>query len=427
MIERSTTDSRDCGELSLPEKASLQIAIIGTPDHEGRMCGRAFEILGRTPVYIEPARPVIPTDPSPDVVVISREWSIDIRHAAMLARRQDIPVVYVMDGVIEWAYFWENWGFVKPEGTVLQPLIADELCVIGQHPARILAAQGLADRIHIVGLPRLDGLNRQRMIDPDGPLRIVIATAKTFGHNTAHKVYVRAALRDLKEWFNRHPEVAPVWRISRELAAELAVEPSLHGEMVDVLRNASGVISFTSTVLLEAMLLGIPTAQIDYRPVPQYFETAWEVRCAEHLDGVIQELFFPPPEKLALQEACLHDELQVGDASARLAALLRETAAGRRDSVSSAQPAISRTTGQLDFRQIHSHLSAFAVSPASRLQYELDATYRLWERDRQQMHDLHRDIGQVAQEPWIRILQKLDWLPGFRRTARALKRLKRHE
>ena len=413
----------------MTDTRNIQIAIIGTPEHEGRMCGRAFEILGVAPIYLDPSQPLIPTAPPPNVVLISREWSVDLRHAAIAARRQGIPVIYIMDGVIEWAYFWQNSGFVKPEGTVLQPLIASDLCVIGQHPARILAALGLADKIHVVGLPRLDGLRRQRIIDQEQPPRIVVATAKTFGHNTAHKVYVRAALRDLKNWFDGHPELNAVWRITKELAAELSVTPSTTGALTDALQSANGVISFTSTVLLEAMLLGIPTAQIDYRAVPQYVETAWEIRCAEHLDGVIQELLFPPPERLALQDAHLRDELASGDASARLAAVLRDAAGGTHDAAQS-QSQTALMTGQLDFRQIHSHLSAFSVSPAARLQYELDATYKLWERDRHQIRiaqtkvsDLRRAIDLIAQEPCIRLLQKLDWLPGFRRTARVLKHL----
>ncbi len=362
----------------------LQIGVLGTREHEGQMCGRAFEILGVEPFFIDPSRPQLPTASAPDVVLLSREWSVDVRHAAIEARRHGIPVVYIMDGIIEWAYLWQNWGFVKPEGTVLQPLIASDLCVIGQHPARILAGLGLADKIHVVGLPRLDGIKRQRVIDQDQPRRIVVATAKTFGHNTAHKVYVRAALRDLKDWFNSHPELTPVWRINEELAAELAVVPSMGGAMVEMLQSASGVVSFTSTVLLEAMLIGIPTAQIDYRTVPQYVQTAWEIRCAEQIDGVIQELLFAPPERLALQEANLRDELELGDASARLAAVIRN-AADKNALEAAAEARHGPVVGRIDFRQIHTHLSAFAVSPMARLQYELDATYQLWERERERV------------------------------------------
>jgi len=420
---------RDSGAWSLADSKEIRIAVLGTPEHEGRMCGRAFKILGVDPIYIHPSHPVLRKNPAPAVILLSREWSVDVRHAAIEARRHGIPVVYIMDGIIEWAYLWQNWGFVKPEGTVLQPLIASDLCVIGQHPARILAGLGLADKIHIVGLPRLDGIKRQRVIDQDQPRRIVVATAKTFGHNTAHKVYVRAALRDLKDWFNSHPELTPVWRINEELAAELAVVPSMGGAMVEMLQSASGVVSFTSTVLLEAMLIGIPTAQIDYRTVPQYVQTAWEIRCAEQIDGVIQELLFAPPERLALQEANLRDELELGDASARLAAVIRN-AVDKNALEAAAEARHGPVVGRIDFRQIHTHLSAFAVSPMARLQYELDATYQLWERERERVQhaenklaSLRGEISIMFEDRWIKLLRMLAGFPGFRKTGRILSRL----
>jgi hypothetical protein len=384
------------------------------------MCGRAFEILGVSPTYIDPGRPEIPSNPTPKVVLLSREWNADLRYAAIEARRGGIPVIYIMDGVIEWAHMWENWSYIKPEGTLLQPMIASHLCVIGRHPARILAALGLAERIHIVGMPRLDGLKRRRVIDRDLPRQIVIATAQTFGHNTAHKVYVRAALRDLKNWFDRHPELTPVWRTTEELAAELGVVAATGGTMVDVLETASGVISFASTVLLEAMRTGVPTAQIDYRAVPQYVQTAWEIRNPEQIDSVVQELLYPPAEKLAYQEICLNDELESGDASERLAEAIRSSVE-RRHVGETESPA--PVQGLVDFRQVNSHLSAFSVAPLSRLQYELDATYKLWERDRQQLRANTQQIAELRIAPVARAIVSLGWLPGLRRMARLIRSL----
>lgn len=384
------------------------------------MCGRAFEILDATPTYLDPSNPMPPLNSVADAVLLSREWSIDIRHAAITARRQSIPVVYIMDGVMEWDYFWHNWGFVKPEGTVLQPLIASDLCVVGQHPARILAALGLAERIHIVGMPRLDGLKRRRVIDRDLPRQIVIATAKTFGHNTAHKVCVRAALRDLKCWFDGHPEIIPVWRITEELAEELGIVASTGSTITDVLETASGVISFTSTVLLEAMRIGIPTAQIDYRAVPQYVQTAWEIRNPEQIESVVHELLYPPAEKLAYQEICLNDELEPGDASKRLAEVIRssvETVPGRDCETPTA------VHGPVDFRQVNSHLSAFSVAPLSRLQYELDATYKLWERDIRRLKARDDVLADLRVDPAARTILALGWLPGIRRLARLVRSL----
>lgn len=405
---------------SLASTKTLQIAVLGTAEHEGRMCGRAFEILDANPTYIDPSNRILPSNPVPDVVLVSREWSVDIRHAAIAARRQGIPVVYLMDGVIEWYYFWNNWGFVKPEGTLLQPLIANHLCVIGQHPARVLAALGLADNIHVVGMPRLDGLKRRRVIDRDLPRQIVIATAKTFGHNTAHKVYVRAALRDLKSWFDGHPGIVPVWRISEELAEELGVVASAEGTIEAALETASGVISFTSTVLLEAMRIGVPTAQIDYRAVPQYVQTAWEIRNPEQIEIVVQELLYPPAEKLAYQEICLNDELEPGDASARLAEVLRSSAESPHPQETKSP---SPVHGPVDFRQMNSHLSAFSVAPLSRLQYELDATYKLWERDIQRLKAQEDVLAELRVAPAARVLLALGSLPGLKRLARLIRSL----
>jgi hypothetical protein len=416
-MSETLTESRAA---SLARANKLLIAILGTPEHEGRMCGRAFEILGANPIYLDPSNPMLPSNPVPDAVLLSREWSIDIRHAAIAARRQGIPVVYLMDGVIEWDYFWHNWGFVKPEGTVLQPLIASDLCVVGQHPARILAALGLAERIHIVGMPRLDGLKRRRVIDRDLPRQIVIATAKTFGHNTAHKVYVRAALRDLKNWFDGHPELVPLWRIADELAVELGVIASTGGTIVDVLESASGVIAFTSTVLLEAMRIGVPTAQIDYRAVPQYVQTAWEIRNPEQIDSVVQELLYPPAEKLAYQEICLNDELESGDASKRLAEVIRSSV---ENTPTRATKTPTSVHGLVDFRQVKSHLSVFSVAPLSRLQYELDATYKLWERDRQRLKAQKEVLAKLRIDPLARAILSLGWLPGLRRMARLIRSL----
>jgi hypothetical protein len=427
VMSETLTESRPA---SLSSATKLLIAILGTPEHEGRMCGRAFEILGVNPIYIHPSNPVLPSNPVPDAVLLTREWSIDIRHATIEARRQGIPVIYLMDGVIEWDYFWHNWGFIKPEGTVLQPLIASDLCVIGQHPARILAALGLAKRIHIVGLPRLDGLGRRRVIDRDLPQQIVIATAQTFGHNTAHKVYVRAALRDLKNWFDGHRELTPVWRITEESAAELGVIGASAGTIADALETANSVISFTSTVLLESMRLGIPTALVDYRAVPQYVQTAWEIRNPEQIESVVQELLYPPAEKLAYQELCLNDELESRDASERLAEVIRLSVESKPEEETGAP---ARVHGLVDFRQVNSHLSAFSVAPLSRLQYELDATYKLWERDRKRLKENSRQfdaaklqaelLAELRIDPVARAIVSLGWLPGLRRMARLIQSL----
>jgi len=371
---------------------TTRIVVLDEEQRHQEIYGRVFEELGIRPESggEQSAEQILAS--KPDAILLSREWSRPWRLTAAAARRANVPVIYVMDGVIEWSYVWNNLSFVKPEGTVLQPLLASHLCVVGRHPARILAGLGLADRIHVVGLPRLDSFSRTRTITSGQKPRILIATAKTFAHNVEHKTLVRRALRDLKNWFEANPFVLPVWRIAEDVADEIGVHPQRVGTFDEALAEASGTISFSSTCLIESMLKGLPTAQLDYRTVPLYVQAAWEIRCAEQIPGVIQELLYPPPEKMAFQEQCLEDELEPGNASERLAQVICQAITEARNPVCQ-RPSPAAEFGRLDFHQVHSQLSAFSASLHSPLQYELDALQNLYDRVRQELRVARQEIN----------------------------------
>lgn len=330
---------------------------------------------------------------NPDVLVLSREWTPEWRLAAAACGRAGIPVVYVMDGVLEWSYVWNNLSHIRPQGTMLQPLLADDLCVLGRHPARILASLGLGPRIHVVGLPRLDGYPRVRRIEAGRPRRVLIATARTAGHDPEQQVMARRALRDLKAFLDSVPGLVPVWRIAADLAEDIEVEPEILGSFSAALETASALIAFPSTCVLEAMLKGVPVAHIEYRAVPLYVTTAWEIRSADMIPAVVQELLHPPAEKLAWQSACLADELEAGDATERLVEVI-EQAILRRGGRAVRETPVSFRDGALDYRQIHSELSVFSAGPLARVQYELDAAQRLLREMRQQRN---RALGQASE------------------------------
>jgi hypothetical protein len=141
------------------------------------------------------------------------------------------------------------------------------------------------------------------------------------------------------------------------------------------------------------MLRGIPVAQIEYRAVPLYVATAWEIRSADMIPAVTQELLHPPAEKLAWQSACLADELEAGDATERLVDVLGEAIRRRGGRAGGTMPAVS-PDASLDFRRVHSELSAFSAAPLARVQYELDAAHRMLRETRQQRN---RSLGQASE------------------------------
>jgi sulfatase maturation enzyme AslB (radical SAM superfamily)/Flp pilus assembly protein TadD len=376
--------------------ASARIVVLDEASRHRELYGETFERLGVRPESGHNRTHEEVLASNPDLILLSREWSYDWRLIAAGARRAGIPVVYVMDGVLEWSYVWNNLSYVRGEGTVLQPLIASDLCVIGQHPARILAGLGLAPRLHITGLPRYDGFDRRRTLHAAARPRIVVTTARTWGHNVEHQVSVLRALRDLKAWFDDHPWADAVWRIAPDLADEIGVKPANSGPLSAALAEAAALVSFPSTCVLEGMLKGLPVAQIDYRPVPAYVATGWEIRSPEQIESVMQELLHPPPHRLAHQDACLRDELETGDASGRVAEVIRT--ALERPVAYPDQAAPYEILGRLDYRQVHSELSAFALSNRSILQYELDAAYGILKRIKRERDDLRRERDQLHQQ-----------------------------
>lgn len=371
----------------------MPILILNSEEDAKRIYGEslnklALETIFFTDTIISPAK--VLDELNPDLLLLSLEWLPQWRLFSALARKRNIPVVYVMDGVIEWSYIWNNQSYVQPDGTVLQPLIADHLCVIGRHPARILSSLGLADKIHLIGLPRLDTFRSRRHRPTSKYPTILITAARTAAHNTGDRILVKQALRDLKQFFSKRKEITALWRIESAIASELEVPPyDLDIPIERALIEIDGLISFPSTTLLEGMLAGVPAAQIDYRPTPSLVQTAWNISADTHIQPVVHELLYPPAEKLAYQNACLEDELESGKASDRLAMLLKNALTKVDFTPRDVQK--ETTCGPLDFRQVHSQLSCFALSDLSLMQYELDACYR-------HLDQLETELSTVDQE-----------------------------
>lgn len=374
-----------------------EIAVLDEECRCGALYGPIFKRLGVQPIWAHGLGVEEIMQRKPSLILLSMEWGIDMRLVSAAARRANIPVVYVIDGAMEWSYLWSNNTWIRPNGTNLQPLIGSDLCVFGQHQARIFASMGLANRIHVVGLPRLDGISRERIVTTGARPRIVVATSRTWAHDVEHKVMVLRGLRDLRAWFAQREEIDVVWRIGADLAEEINVEADISGTMSEVLARATALISLPSTCLLEGMHKGIPVAQLEYRPVPLYTATAWEIRSAAHIPTVVHELLYPPPSKLAYQDACFSDELELDDATGRLAQVIREALQRPEPYGGVSDPQPVRIHGKLDFRQIYSELSCFAMDEHAILQYELSAAYGALTEAKKAKHTYRQECQQLIE------------------------------
>ncbi len=206
----------------------------------------------------------------------------------------DVPTLILADGILEYRNTWEHPQLVP--GAIFQPVLGHKLACIGRSQARVVESWGNAGKCEVVGSPRLDRYAqlRRRERKPGEPFRLLIMTALTKG-------------------------------LERELNVPSDASELTGLGIAEVLQTVDAVLTTASTSMLEAMLLGLPVAVLDYDNSPAYVQPAWRVSAPEHLPTVIEELVNPPAPKLLFQDLTLHDALECATpATPRLLKLISE-------------------------------------------------------------------------------------------------------
>ncbi len=269
-------------------------------------------------------------DYRPDLVVAVEEINRASQTCVAEANRRGIPTLYVLDGIFEWRHSFENERFLSGLGrTFLQPLASRHITAPGPSAARTLAAWGYADRVIPVGLPRVDAGLRAFKHEPAASPTVLVVTPNEWYFNAAHRANVLRAMEDVVAVFSARPDLNPVYRIHIELAELLGVKSSLDEPLYQQLARARAVIGPPTTVLLEAMAVGLPTACLDYQLKPPLTAFAWTVGAADHLVPTIEELLNPPHARMVYQRVLLDDALyHDGGAEDRMVCAI-ENLAGR--------------------------------------------------------------------------------------------------
>lgn len=312
-----------------------KIAILGSRAQYGRFYGSALEMLPHDVVFVDAMEPASLLEIKPALVVTHDEVHLQARACLLAAREAGIPTLLCMDGILEWRNTWENPNLRDP---LLQPALSDKIAVMGPLQERVLISWGNVGKCEQVGAPRLDDLVVDKTVFPPSRFTLLVTTAKRPGFDPRQCDITLRSLRDLKQVLDRRDDLRVVYRLTQGLADALEVESSLDsmegGELHQLLRRVSAVITTPSTVLLESMLLRLPTACLNYHACPEYLWPAWTIGKRDDAESIIDELISPSHAKRLYQDYVLQDALRVdGPASPRLAALIEamvKQPAGRR-------------------------------------------------------------------------------------------------
>jgi len=232
--------------------------------------------------------------------------------------RRNIATLLIMDGIQEWRNTWSRTRGVRKR-PLNQPVLAHKVACLGRLDARLYESWGNVGKCEVVGAPRLDDLVKQhfpmRTTPIEGrPMRLLVMTARTPGFTPEERDITLQSLKDLRDHLSTREDIQVIWRLSKGLHVELKVKNTFNSatgeELHQLLPQVDAVITTPSTAQLEAMLVGLPVALLNYHLVPVYTPAAWEIKCAQHIEKVLEDLRNPPLERMLYQDFCLHDALE---------------------------------------------------------------------------------------------------------------------
>ncbi len=362
-----------------------------------------------------------------DLAIFYSEHFDRFRACCLRLNQRNVATLYLIDGILEWRNAWENCPEEVACPYTMRPVLSHKVACIGPSQQRALDAWGNVGKTEVVGIPRLDGYPEMRSSrdHTNGTFRVLVMTAKTPGFTPQQIQTTRQSLIDLKQWQTANPTITDqrgpgepdqttrtefVWRLTAGLAGEIGVDNHLSnltgGELAELLLTVDAVISTPSTAILEAMLMDLPTAVLDYHNCPHYVSTGWDICSREHIGTILTQMYERSPTRMMFQENQLADALFTqSSASRRLVDLASQMLLIAGEQVASGQadakgglsfpaqildsPAPLR--GELDHSRVFGNAAEFFVDDKTVLQVELSHA-------RREISHLQRELAQIQSE-----------------------------
>jgi len=246
-----------------------------------------------------------------DVILLDDDFG-SLANAVLPAWREaGIPSVQIADGILDWRNSFDHparSGMIEIHR--FAPTVADVVVCLGPWQAYWLSAWGSACPIS-AGLPRLDKIGNA--VPAKRPAanrtRVLVCSANTPGFTPEHLSMAETMFRDVLEWANAAPtdRFEFDWRISESTRKSLNLDFP-NGDTRDPheqLRNADLVISQPSTIALESMALGKPTAILDYSRFPKLLVSAFEISHAGAIGPILDAMHSASDRLLRHQDELL--------------------------------------------------------------------------------------------------------------------------
>ncbi|MFK7768523.1 MAG: hypothetical protein AB8B55_14975 [Mariniblastus sp.] len=301
--------------------------------HPEEVSHHAAPFRKRLNIQIADPERVSPISKPGDLAIFFSEHFDRFRNCCQQLQKQNVATLYMVDGILEWRNAWENRADEVACPYTMRPVLADKVACIGESQARILRSWGNTGKTEIVGIPRLDSgnntgkrkPNRSQSFGENATFRVLVMTAKTPGFTPEQVATTKQSLLDLKSWLDKNSTLNQVpiefvWRLTGGLSSDIGVENNLSDltgkELGEVLNQVDAVITTPSTAMLEAMLLDLPVAVLDYHNCPHYVNAGWDICKRDHIGPAIRQMADRVEKRMLFQRTELDNALYVADSGA---------------------------------------------------------------------------------------------------------------
>jgi glycosyltransferase involved in cell wall biosynthesis len=315
-------------QIPVPDVQVVQVS--GLVDHlagvEAELASRGLSVCRHDEVYITPK-----IRQGTRVVVVTDLFDPRCVRALRMARRVGAKTVLMMDGLTD----WRNMNVNPLVGdSFLRPAPVDLICCSGLVDCRVLSTFG--NTAVATGLPRIDAAFGQTVpVHVPGP--VLVATANNPAFNQDERDRLLQSLRELKQ-ASQWARCRLVWRLTDGLADELGVK-NQQGPLARILDDCGSVITTASTLQVESMRAGKPTAILHPHDTPIWQPAAfvWQpvdtnhandsngveplvrglTRWVDSPERLLRQLAKPTKEQMQRQRECLKlTDASSGDATA---------------------------------------------------------------------------------------------------------------
>ena len=255
----------------------------------------------------------------------------DLNRWVFEARRRGIPTLLMVDGPLEWSNVFRNAslrqaGAERARG-LYDPVIHDAVAGIGPAQCDWIEERNAGRGLWLMSYAnaRIDGpraattdRDRSPPAEEHRPFDFLLTSARTASFDEREQAALADVLKRCARALEATSQRVLVRLFDEDLRAVVrAAAPSARfdesGDFASALRQVRCVIGTPSSVLLEAMAAGHPTASLMFRDSPLFYQPGWLLGCSDDWTASFASMLACEPERMAQQRSTLESELSPED------------------------------------------------------------------------------------------------------------------